>query len=203
MTDITHEQIRDVLPDALHGKLDEERRRTVESHLRSCAECASEMRVLQMVKDAPSFAPMIDAVKVSSAILPYGGVPVERPVARPRVWQVALAAAAVVIVAVSMFARGSSAPVVSGNPRQVVSVPAAGGSASPAIGDSPAVMKSPTVSVQHSKPVEELQVAVGLEGLSDGSIAQLAREIDGLDGLPSAEPENLGVSDPTAVEDGQ
>lgn len=203
MTEMTHEQIRDVLPDALHGNVDEEIRRTVESHLRSCVECASEMRVLQMVKDVPSFAPMIDAVKVSSAILPYGGVPAERTRARPRVWQAALAVAAAVVIAVTIIARGSSAPVGSGNSRRVASVPATQSAARPAISDSPAAVVSPVVSARPSKPVKELQVAVGLADLSDGNIAQLAREIDGLDGLPSAEPENLGVSDPTGAEGGQ
>ena len=193
MTETTHEQIRDLLPDALHGTLDAERATIVESHLHGCAECAAEMRVLRMVMDAPSFAPMIDAVKVSSAILPYGGVPAERPRARPLVWQTALAVAAVVLVAVTLMIRGTAAPLPPVAQPRVASVPAP-------VTSAPATAE-PVVTAKATPPVKELQVAVGLDGLSDGSIAQLSRELDGLDGLPSAEPETLGVSDPLATGD--
>jgi hypothetical protein len=115
----------------------------------------------------------------------------------------ALAAAAVVVVAVTMFARGGQVPVVPGASHQVAAVPAPAPVAkgAPAVAVAPAAINS-RASDHVSKPVKELQVAVGLEGLSDVSLAQLSRELDGLDGLPSPEPENLGVSDPTAGGEG-
>src|SRR2546430_2384122 len=125
MTNITHDEIRDALPDLLHGNVDAGRRAGIENHLRSCAECASELRVLQMVKDAPSFAPMIDAVKVAGAIAPYGGIPVERPRPTTRKFQWAVAAAAVVLVAAALVLRGVSTPVSRTiAPNKVASVPA-------------------------------------------------------------------------------
>ena len=196
MTDITHEQIRDSLPDLVNARLDSESRAQIESHLRSCAECASEVRVLQMVKNAPSFAPMIDAVKVSSSILPYGGIPAERPKTTTRVWQTLAALAAVVLVGVTVISRDT----------QDVRVPA-GIPSKVALGSSPKATPAQVVTRTDSparnaaaaapKP-RELQVAVGLDGLSDGSLAQLASEIGSLDGLPSSEPENLGVADPNS-----
>ena len=107
MTDITHEEIRDLLPDALHATVDAERRKRIEDHLRTCADCASEMGVLQMVKDAPSFIPMIDAVKVSAKIRPYGGIPAERPRTTTRTWQMLAAAAAALLLAVTVTFRDS------------------------------------------------------------------------------------------------
>jgi anti-sigma factor RsiW len=196
MTDITHEEVRDALPDLIHGNLDAEQRAVLENHLRSCAECASEMRVLQMVKDAPSFAPMVDAVKIASVIPPYGGVPVERPRISTRVWQMAaFATVAVALIAVTLVSRGTQTPAPTPTPAVVVSTPVAGAapSATPTSVPAQNAVKPPAV-----KPARELQVA-GLDGLSDGSVEQLARELDGLDGLPSAEPENLGVGDPTSA----
>ena len=203
MTELTHEQIRDILPDYLHGHVDPALRATIESHLHGCAECASEMRVLRMVNDAPSFAPMIDAVKVSSAILPYGGIPAEPARPRTRVQQMVLATAAVVLIAVTTFSRFTpQSPTVASVPKQTatpVTAPVTKVASAPTVVPAlPAVVKSSSA----VKPVGELQVAAGLDGLSDKSVAQLARELDGLDGLPSADPENLGVSDPTAGNEG-
>ena len=197
MVEMTHEQVRDLLPDVLHARIGDRERALVESHLRSCAECASEMRVLQMVKSAPSFAPMIDAVKVSSAILPYGGVTAERPAARPRAWQLAVLVAAVALIAVTLIPRGNQPNVPTVNTPATVAV-APGATTLPV--SSARVPESISASAVEPTRVasgrKELQVAVGLDDLSDGNIAQLVRELEGLDGLPSAEPEHLGVSDP-------
>src|SRR5437868_6617786 len=159
MTDITHDEIRDALPDLLHGNVDADRRAAVENHLRSCAECASELRVLQMVKAAPSFAPMIDAVKVADAIAPYGGVPVERPRAKIRQFQWALAASAVIVIAATVILRAGSSPVSPPvAPTKVASVPAV---TSPAI-PSTLARKIPSESLKRAPArnvSRELQVA--------------------------------------------
>lgn len=200
MTDVTHEEIRDSLPDMIHSTIDGERRRLIEDHLRACAECATEMRVLQMVKDAPSFAPMIDAVKVSSLILPYVRIPSTSSKPSTRVWQTLAAVAAVVVVAVTVMSRDSNE---FGRP----AAPASQVAVAPSVVPTPAGVAtrtdSPSAGVVNTAPkIRELQVAVGLDDLSDGSVAQLASELDGLDGLPSAEPENLGVADPNVVSGG-
>jgi anti-sigma factor RsiW len=202
MTDITHDDIRDTLPDLLHDNVSADRRRAVEDHLRGCAECAAEMRVLQMVQTAHSFAPMIDAVKVSSAIPPYARIPLAAPQPTTRVWRMAVASAAVVLLAVTLVLRSSSAPASAGAPAvAVASAPAqpAGVNAAQPVVSVPSV-GAPKAALQ--PPKRELQVAATLDGLSDGSVARLVSEIDALDGLPSAEPENLGVGDPATDEEG-
>jgi anti-sigma factor RsiW len=196
MTDITHDEIRDALPDLLHRNVDADRRAAIENHLRSCAECASELRVLQMVKDAPSFAPMIDAVRVAGAIPPYGGVPVERPRATTRRYQWAVAAAAVILVAGIVMLRGVSSPIsLAIAPNKVASMPV---TTSPsAVSLAPTTPTESVAKVPVRKVSRELQVATVLDGISDVGVAQLTRDLDGLDGLPSSDPENLGVGDPT------
>src|SRR6266545_717973 len=116
MTEMTHDEIRELLPDLLHGGLSADVRAAVEIHLASCAECAEELAVLRMVKDAPSFAPAIDAVKIASQIAPYGAVVQGEPV-RVREWRlVATLAAAVILVSIVIW-RG--APAVARNDQQV------------------------------------------------------------------------------------
>ena len=200
MTEITHEEARDYLPELLHGNLDAARRDALENHIASCGECASEMRVLQMVKDAPSFAPKIDAVKVASAISPYGAVPEARQRRKTVVWQLAAAAAAaVVLVVATVTPRGNeTAPPAT---RRVASVPAARLPDTPRA--TPGVVE--TTKVPAPRRVEaspEIQLAVGLDGVSDAGVAQLVQELDGLDGLLSSDPENLGVGDPAAGPEG-
>ncbi len=201
MTDMTHEQIRDLLPDVMHAAVDDAHRKQIEEHLRSCSECASEMRVLQMVKDAPSFAPTIDAVKVASVIPPYGGVPEARPRTQ-LAWQTAtLAIAAVALIAVSVIRSnqlGGSGSAAS------VEQPASPERIAKLIRDTSNHLPSVNVSTPHQtvasahtsvkQKSHELQVAVGLDELSDGNLRQLASELDGLDGLPAAEPENIDVT---------
>jgi anti-sigma factor RsiW len=199
MTDITHDEVRDALPDVVNGTIEGSRRRQIEDHLRSCTECASELRVVRMVKDAPSFAPMIDAVKVSSGIAPYGGVATPRPRTSTRMWQTLAAVAAVVVIAVTAVSRGHQAsPIPAVKNRQVAAAlpPAPTHATVTPSTDSPA-KKAAAPSRPH-----ELQVAVALDDISDGNLARLASELDGLDGLPSAEPENLGVADPGAESGG-
>jgi anti-sigma factor RsiW len=212
MTDMTHEQIRDSLPDVVHATIDDGRRREIEEHLRSCAECASEMRVLQMVKDAPSFAPMIDAVKVSSKILPYGGVPARQVPRNTRRWMLLTAAIAVaVLVAVPLIRSNKMSR---SDTLASVEEPASPEQTAALIRDTSRHLPSVVVSERrtvpavqgtatHTAKAHELQAAVGLDDLSDGSLAQLASDLDGLDGLPSAEPENLGVADPAAGSGGE
>lgn len=192
MTEITHDEVREALPELLHGNVDADLRIVLENHLRGCAECGKEMRVLQLVKDAPSFAPRIDAVKVAAAIPPYGGVPAERPSRSKVIWRMASAVAVVMVVVATFVSRTDRAPIA--KPARVASA-----------GVTPEVVKttprSATAPIRAPKPraaepARELQVAVGLDGLSDGSVAQLVKDLDGLDGLPSPEPENLGVGDP-------
>jgi anti-sigma factor RsiW len=195
MTDITHDEVRDALPELLHGNVDAARRAALENHLLGCDECASEMRVLQMVRAAPSFAPRIDATKVAAMIPPYGGIPAQRPAGKKIVWQMASAVAALVLVVAVVMTRGNTDSVAT--PTRIASVPVTNAPATTTM-TPPATVPLTAETPRVVERTRELQVAVGLEGLSDGSVAQLVKDLDGLDGLPSPDPENLGVGDPAS-----
>jgi hypothetical protein len=143
---------------------------------------------------------MIDAVAVSSKILPYGGIRVERPRPKIRAWQMLSAVAAVLLVALTLIPRAS----------QPVRTP---GAAAPQVAVSPTTPTNPVSaitrtdsparsSVTRAPAIRELQVAAGLEDLSDRNLAQLANDLGALDGLPSEEPENLGVADAISASGG-
>ena len=204
MTDITHDETRDALPDLLHGTLERSKRDAVEKHLASCAECAAELELLRMAKAAPSFAPMIDAARIASVIPPYSRILPETVRQRPsRYWQLATAAAAVVVLVVGalVLSRTGTPGGVSPEQSRVASAPSGQPilKSIPEKGPAPAPVVVPSVRVEAKnirapKP-NELQLATGLEGVPDARVAQLLRELDKLDGLPSPDPEPLGVGD--------
>jgi len=211
MTDITHDEIRDALPDLLHDRLDVGQRAAVEKHLLSCAECRAELAVLRMVQAAPSFEPTMDAAKITAMIPPYGGVIQRKPAVRGAYWQVTAVLAAVILVAGSVvLSRRES---IRTSPAQKLSQVAAtpmtnGASAHPSTAAPGIVTGVPASSGADRKPVgqpkpQELQLAAGLDGVSDQGVARLLSELDQLDALPSPDPEPLGLSDgETSTEQG-
>ena len=100
MNKCTEIDIREMLPDLLHGKLDASARARVEAHVASCDECTEELEVLRTVKSAAVFIPPIDVDRVVRQIPPYRViVPAAQAPARTRVvsWLVAASLAVVVL----------------------------------------------------------------------------------------------------------
>src|SRR5256885_6373855 len=80
--------IREMLPDLLHGSLDEQARRLVETHLAGCESCREDLDVIRIVKNAAVFAPRIDVKQVVRQIPPYRAiVPGARTPARAKMVQ--------------------------------------------------------------------------------------------------------------------
>ncbi|OYV74079.1 MAG: hypothetical protein B7Z72_01020 [Gemmatimonadetes bacterium 21-71-4] len=52
MTDCPNAEVRDLLPDLLHDRLDEATRMRVEAHLRACEECRGELALLRSLRAA-------------------------------------------------------------------------------------------------------------------------------------------------------
>jgi Putative zinc-finger len=210
MTEITHDEIRDALPDLLHDRLDAGLRQAVEKHLLSCAECRAELAVLRMVEAAPSFEPAVDAAKISAVIPPYAGVDQRAPAVHEAYWQASAMLVAVVLVAGSVvLSRRESARVSPvQNSAQVAASKTNGAPAHQSTGASVGIALAPTGPAvvresEGSPKPQELQLAAGLDGMSDRGVAQLLRELDKLDPLPSPDPEPLGLSEgETSTEQG-
>jgi anti-sigma factor RsiW len=95
MFDCANVEMRELLPELAAGTLDDATRARVERHVGSCAECASELETLRLVRSAYAVTPTVDVRRIVAALpkavpLPQGahkGPPVKRWVD----WRVAAA----------------------------------------------------------------------------------------------------------------
>ncbi|MEA2766244.1 MAG: hypothetical protein QOK07_2648 [Gemmatimonadaceae bacterium] len=185
MSKCTELDIREILPDLLHGTLDAGARERVEAHVASCEECIQELEVLRTVKSAAVFIPAIDAERVVRQIPPYRViVPAAQAPARSRVVSWLVAASLIVVVL-----GGGSLLMIQKTPavEPVASVP--GGSVTQT--DSPGVRSAgtsnepaiPTTAAPHA-----LALASAVDGLSDNNLQQLMNDLNSFDALPVTEP---------------
>ena len=71
MTDCPNGDIRELLPDLLHGRLDATERAAVEAHLRACEVCRDELELLPRMQSALRRAPSVDVAAILAQIPPY------------------------------------------------------------------------------------------------------------------------------------
>jgi anti-sigma factor RsiW len=206
MTDCPNGDIRDLLPDYVHGRLGAAERAEVAAHVDSCACCAAEVELLgaaQRVLNAAT--PSVDTARIVAA-LPAPPRAVPRPAmvregqyARRRPWRIAAAIATVAIGGISFavirgITGGGTQTPVSGNTAPVVQ-PAK----TPQVVSQPA---QPQVAVKPSQPhvaapppeeVADNTIAIPdggrLGDLSDEDVQSLLNDIDAMDGVPDANPQ--------------
>jgi anti-sigma factor RsiW len=203
MNDCPNADVRDLLPDLLHGRLDEATRAMVESHVASCADCRAELVLLRDVRVATGRAPAVNLGAIATAVPAY-----RAPVRRSWVgWRTA--------AAVTVIIAGGSSIIVTQRirPHQPDSVAAAVPSVesavpTPSVDGSPSpaevsratpiqpVAIAPTRSEPNVAPAErELAMSGGtLNDLSDRELTSLLKEIESLDALPSTDVESVPLS---------
>lgn len=64
MSDCSNIEIREALPELLHGRLDEVQAAKVREHIARCAECAAELELLERVKQAYSVTPAVNTAAI-------------------------------------------------------------------------------------------------------------------------------------------
>jgi predicted anti-sigma-YlaC factor YlaD len=168
VTDCVNEEIRDALPDMLHGRLSEVNAATMTAHVESCADCRAELALLREVRASAPIPPAIDSARIAAAIRPYGRVTTEAlPSARRSVlaraggWRLTLVAALVAI--------GAWATTDSGLAR---------------FNGSGRGSDNPVAQVE----ARSLSLVGGVQDLTDADIEELLADIDGVEAIPSAEP---------------
>ena len=206
MTDCPNAEIRDLLPDLVHGRLDAATRSDVERHVRDCDECAAEVKLLRDLRSALHAAPQVDVAAIVAAVPDY-----RRPGGRSWIgWRTA--AAITVLVAggssVAVLQRGGTSltdtarPMLVALPAVVSPVPQVPLPVQPSAS---ATTESATVAMagshidtlparQQPAPVvrevvgRELAVGGGsLNDLDDRQLASLLKDIESLDGLPTVD----------------
>ena len=209
MTDCPNAEIRDLLPDLVHGRLDAITRADVERHVRDCDECAAEVTLLRELRSALHVVPTVDVAAIVAAVPAYrrsGG----------RSWIGWRAAAAITVLvaggsSVVVLQRGGTSlvdttrsmpAVVAPAPQVAPSVQAPASAttesatvavARPRIG-SPATREQPVPAVRE---VEGRELAVGggsLNDLNDRELASLLKDIESLDGLPTVDVDVAAVA---------
>jgi anti-sigma factor RsiW len=193
MNKCTDSDIQEMLPDLLHGALDEAEKVRVDAHIATCDSCQEDLDVLRTVKSAAVFAPSIDVDGVVRQIAPYRAiVPAVEAPARTRVasWLVAATLALFVVGggSVLMTRQNSSGTSVADGgtrvPKQIATTETSAQSTVPAATPTPKI----TVPVASPHP-HALALAAEADGLSDGGLVQLMNDMDTFDALPGSEPD--------------
>ena len=203
MSDCMNTEVRDALPDLVHGRLDQLNTATMKAHVESCADCRAELALLKAVRESAPLVPPLNLERMSAAIGNYGGAPVlSHAPARhtPRRGltyglMATLAAVVFVIGGIAVNNRGDVQSVASSSnvaSQATIGGSVAGSTESAGISESPAGV---TKDVQPLvKPAEETQVASlsfvgGTQDLSETELETLLSELDTMESMPAAEPQ--------------
>lgn len=198
MIDCPSGDIRDLLPDLLHGRLDAAERERVEAHVAGCEPCRDELALLRDLRTTMRRAPAMDATAIAAAIAPY-----RAPVRRS--WATWRAAAAIATIAIG----GTSIAIVNRQPNAPTAATVAQNPVEPAVRPAPSAREAPApatevpaVAAKDSAPTDdasapnvqqstrELAMGSGTVGdLSDRELTALLNDIETLDALPSADVE--------------
>lgn len=173
MTECFDPEVRDHLPDLVHGRLGEVDTATMLAHVEACESCARELALLRDIKAAAPIAPRIDVDAIVSA-LPLVSVPApSAPVRRNFTLLRLVVAAAVVISGALVLNRQSDImPRLAQAPEKAESVSRA---------QVPAA----------SAPAEatSLSLVSGVQDLTDEQIETLLTQLDDIEAIPASEPD--------------
>src|SRR3954470_9738009 len=68
MNDCMNAEVRDALPDLMHGRLSDLDKVTMGAHVETCADCREELRLLQEIRASAPIAPRIDVTRIVAAL---------------------------------------------------------------------------------------------------------------------------------------
>jgi anti-sigma factor RsiW len=200
VTDCVNREAREALPDLLHGRLSALDTATMNAHVESCTACRAELELLREIRSSAPLAPSLDYARIAASVPAYGGAAVaipSRPSIRAGLRNIALIAASAVVAFTgwSIARPGDDARAVV-SPAAVASAPVAP-APSPATSvatTSPGVSTPATEIVQGETQVASLSLVGSIQDLSDADLEQLVSDLEGLDALPSAEPQSVTLS---------
>ncbi len=196
MNDCPDGEMRDLLPGYVHGTLSGAQRAAVAAHLENCEDCRAEVALITSASRAFAVAD-VDVARIVKA-LPAAP---RRVVRRTFAGHAQRIAAAIAIVAIGAFTVVALRGRFQGSTHEVAKTtqPAAAGTelaSAPNAQPAPAAVDSPvntlppaasaaTAALRHPS----MSFGGGISDLSDEQLDALMAELDGLDALPSAEPE--------------
>jgi anti-sigma factor RsiW len=201
MTDCPRGDIRDLLPELVHGHLGGAERAEVERHVASCAKCSAELALLRSARLALSKEPRVDVARIAAAVAAAHGArgvresndaPAQQRTPRRRTlaweWRAAAGIAAVAVGVMSYaVGRGHTAA-----PSRIV--PEQSGESSP-VGPNaqqatrPATQAATRPAAQTAEVPHGLMFAGGVSDLPDSAVRALLQSVDNLQAVPDADPQ--------------
>ena len=169
MTDCPNGDIRDLLPDLLHGRLGAASRAQVEAHLHECEDCRDELELLRSMRSALRRGPVVNVDRIVAEVPAYRAPIHQRPALSRGVWRTA---AAITLLAVG----GTSVVVARSGDRQPT-----------------------TLAVAPAPATRELALAGGsIAELDDSELSALIDDISSIDAVTPADADNAAVAGPIA-----
>lgn len=202
MTECLNKEVREALPDLLNGRLSPLDTATMNAHVESCADCRAELEFLREVRASAPLAPPMDFGRIAASIPAYGGIATSVPPrtsVRSSFRTIGIIAAGLVVafagwsVTRSSLNPGQPSPTtVASAPVSSVVTPSTAAETQPAEGN-----KGTSEIVSGETQVASLSLVGSTQDLSDADLEQLTSDLEGLEALPSAEPQSVTL----AVED--
>jgi len=171
MSDCPNVEIRELLPDYLGGRLSDVRRSEVSSHLASCEDCAEELALLQLVRQAyEATTPAVNVRSIVGALPRKAARPVIRSWRRGHAFQIAAAVSFIALGGISLaVARSFNGGPTTAPPDTMVAV---------------ATMPGET----------PISFNGGVSDLGDEDLEALLSALESIEALPVTEPAELPLS---------
>jgi len=196
MSECTNGELRDLLPELMHGTLDAETQRAVEAHVAACPECAEELALLRALRPALARGPAVDVQRIAAAV----NARTTRAPLRSR-WRapfrIAIAAAALLALSGLGYAIAMRGRITAPEHTAIrAPAPEKPDTTSPLV----APISTPPQQVAAAPPhvaspiehplstVANAGVLDNLSDLTDDDLRVLTASLDGLSGLPDADP---------------
>jgi anti-sigma factor RsiW len=183
MIDCPNAEIRDRLPDFVHGQLDAEARAAVAAHAAGCAACAAELALLRELRATLRTGPAVDVARIVAA-LPAPPARRTRPagLAHPPQWRRFDWRIAAGIVALAVGSGSAIVVTMSGRDSGAVDRRVAVGSDARPVDPTPGAAPD-------SVTVADLSIDADLGEATSMELQELLADLEAFDGLPAGEPE--------------
>ena len=194
MTDCSNAEMRDRLPDLLHGRLPAAVQVELTAHLAACVDCREELELLRDLQTALAVrTPRVDTAWVVNALPKPPARAADQLAPRRRTWSDWRVAAAVTL----LVAGGSSAVLVNQNldsSSGTATVNVVPVQSTRALADTPHATPTPSAVAS----VEGLGMGGHLVDLDDDQLRELIDDIGQMRAVPNVEPEPVTMRiDPT------
>jgi anti-sigma factor RsiW len=184
MSDCPNVEMREALPELLHGRLDAVLAAKVRAHAATCAECAAELELLERVKRAYAAAPAVDTAAIVRA-LPSPRTAGVRPARQASLGMLRIAAAVLLVLGGVWVMRMVTNGAAGGSDSTIVVQPVDSAGTTP-VPDTP-VMREP----QSAAP-RLLAMSLGeLDDMEADELETLLGALDRIESAPVAEPDTL------------